>query len=214
MSPLHSYIDHTNLKPTATPQDISRLCQEAMEYHFYAVCVHGTYTAFAKAQLQQSPVKIATVIGFPLGAMTTAAKVFETTDAIKNGCDEIDMVLNIGALKAGDVATVAADIAAVRNAAKNVILKVIFENCYLTDQEIQQACKICVDHEIDFVKTSTGFGSSGASMAHVQLMKEAVGDQVKIKASGGIRDRETALAYIDLGVDRIGTSSGIAIVKE
>lgn len=214
MTPLHTYIDHTILKATATPQDIAQLCQEAIDHNFYAVCVNGTYTAFAKAELQQSSVQLATVVGFPLGAMTTAAKVCETKNAIHNGSDEIDMVLNIGALKAGDLDTVTKDIAAVRAASKNLMLKVIFENCYLTDDEKRQACRICKDLGVDFVKTSTGFGSGGATIADVQLMKEEVGDHVKIKASGGIRDRETALTYISLGVDRIGTSSGIAIVQE
>lgn len=214
MRSLNTYIDHTLLKATATQDDMIQLFNEAMEHDFYAVCVNGCYTAFAKACLKKSPVKIATVVGFPLGAMSTAAKVFETEDAIKNGADEIDMVLNIGALKAGDLTTVENDIAAVREASKYIVLKVIFENCYLTDEEKRTACKICLDAKVDFIKTSTGFGTGGATIEDVKLMKEEVGHQVKIKASGGIRDQETALQYIHLGIDRIGTSSGIQIINK
>lgn len=213
MKPLNTYIDHTLLQATATQNDIIQLCKEAVIHKFYAVCVAGCYTAFAKAQLQQSPVKTASVIGFPLGAMTTATKVFETKDALDNGADEIDMVLNIGVLKTADLKTVAADIAAVRKASQGAVLKVIFENCYLTDNEKRLACNICLDTGVDFIKTSTGFGTGGATLADIILMKTTVGDHLKIKASGGIKDRDTALAYIELGVDRIGTSSGIAIVQ-
>lgn len=213
MKSLNTYIDHTILKPTASQDDIEQLCKEALQHNFYAVCVNGCYTAFAKACLKQSNVKLATVIGFPLGAMSTAAKVFETEDAIANGADEIDMVLNIGALKAGDFKTVENDILAVRQASQNKVLKVIFENCYLTDNEKRIACQLCLAAGVDFIKTSTGFGTGGATIEDVKLMKEEVGNQLKIKASGGIRDQETAIKYIDLGVDRIGTSSGIKIVK-
>lgn len=213
MKPLNTYIDHTLLKATATQDDMIQLFNEAMEQDFYAVCVNGCYTAFAKACLKKSIVKVATVVGFPLGAMSTAAKVHETEDAIKNGADEIDMVLNIGALKAGDLTTVENDIAAVRAASKNRVLKVIFENCYLTDDEKRAACQICLDVEVDFIKTSTGYGTSGATLEDVKLMKAAVGNRIKIKASGGIRDKETALQYIHLGVDRIGTSSGLKIMN-
>jgi len=213
MKPLNTYIDHTLLKATATQNDIAQLCQEAIMHEFYAVCVAGCYTAFAKAQLRQTPVKIASVIGFPLGAMTTAAKVFETKDALDNGADEIDMVLNMGALKAGQLDLLATDIAAVRAASKGAVLKVIFENCYLTDAEKQLACRICLEVGVDFIKTSTGFGTGGATLADVALMKKAAGGRMKIKASGGVKDRDTALAYIALGADRIGTSSGIAIVQ-
>lgn len=214
MNPINTYIDHTQLKATTTLEDIIQLCNEAIEHDFYAVCVNGCYTAFAKACLKKSVVKVATVVGFPLGAITTAAKVFETEDAIKNGADEIDMVVNIGALKAGDLTTVENDIAAVRAASKNIVLKVIFENCYLTDDEKRIACHICLDAGVDFIKTSTGFGTSGATVEDVKLMKEVVGNRVKIKASGGIRDKETALQYIHLGVDRIGTSSGLKMMME
>lgn len=212
MKPLNTYIDHTLLKPTATQQNIEQLCNEAIMHEFYAVCVAGYYTAFAKACLQQTPVKVASVIGFPLGNLTTATKVFETKDALQHGADEIDMVLNIGALLAGDLKTVEQDIAAVRATSINAVFKVIFENCYLTDFQKQQACAICVDTGVDFIKTSTGFGTGGATLDDVKLMKKAVGNHLKIKASGGIKDKETALAYIALGVDRIGTSSGIQIV--
>jgi deoxyribose-phosphate aldolase len=214
MRPLNTYIDHTILKATATQDDIIQLIDEAVTHDFYAVCVNGGYTAFAKAYLKQSSVKLAVVVGFPLGAMSTETKVFETKDAISNGADEIDMVLNVGALKAGDLKTVQKDIDAVRAASDKKVLKVIFENCYLTDEQKRTACQICLDCGVDYVKTSTGFGTSGATLEDVQLMKAVVGDRIKIKASGGIRDRETALQYIDLGVDRIGTSSGIQILKQ
>jgi deoxyribose-phosphate aldolase len=212
MKPLNTYIDHTQLKATTTQREISQLCKEALQHGFYAVCVNGCYTAFAKAQLLQSPVKIATVVGFPLGAITTKTKVFETKEAILHGADEIDMVLNIGALKSGDLKSVEYDIAAVRKAAQHAVLKVIFENCYLTDVEKRAACQICLDNGVDFIKTSTGFGTGGATLEDVQLMKNEVGNRMKIKASGGIRDQETALKYIELGIDRIGTSSGIQIL--
>lgn len=214
MRPLNTYIDHTILKATATQDDIIQLIDQAVTHDFYAVCVNGGYTAFAKAYLKQSSVKLAVVVGFPLGAMSTETKVFETKDAISNGADEIDMVLNVGALKAGDLKTVQKDIDAVRAASDKKVLKVIFENCYLTDEQKRTACQICLDCGVDYVKTSTGFGTSGATLEDVQLMKAVVGDRIKIKASGGIRDRETALQYIDLGVDRIGTSSGIQILKQ
>lgn len=209
---LNKYIDHTLLTPNATQKDIAQLCKEAIKYQFYAVCVNGVHTAFAKKALQQSAVKLAAVVGFPLGASTTATKVFETQDAIQKGADEIDMVLNIGALKEGELSKVAQDIKAVREASSGKVLKVIFENCYLTDEEKRIACRLCLENEVDFVKTSTGFGTSGATLEDVALMKEVIGNQAQLKASGGIKDRATAQKYIDLGATRLGTSSGIAII--
>ncbi|SDR07367.1 deoxyribose-phosphate aldolase [Flagellimonas zhangzhouensis] len=202
------YIDHTNLKATATPSDIKKLCQEAMEYHFYAVCVNGCYVSLAKEALQNSNVKVAAVIGFPLGAMSTEAKIFEAKDCVKNGADEIDMVINIGWLKAKKNDAVRDEIKALKKAIGGTILKVIIETCYLTDAEKEIACTLSMEANADFVKTSTGFGTGGATLEDVQLMKRVVGDKAKIKASGGIKDKATALQYIELGVSRIGTSSG------
>ena len=210
---LRHYIDHTLLRPDATQKDIARLCKEAIEHQFYAVCINPGHLAFAKAQLQNSAVKLATVVGFPLGASTTAIKVYETRDAINRGADEIDMVINIGALKEGDYSLVNQDIKEVREAAEGKVLKVIFENCYLSDEEKRIACRLCLENEVDYIKTSTGFGSSGATYDDVHLMKAEVGDQLKIKASGGIRDRLTAEKYIELGADRIGTSSAATFIN-
>jgi len=206
------YIDHTNLKATATPSDIEKLCKEAMSYNFYAVCVNGCYVFLAKNALQNSNVKIAAVIGFPLGAMSTEAKIFEAKDCVKNGADEIDMVINVGWLKAKKFDTVRDEIKGIKEAIGDTILKVILETCYLTDEEIEIACTLSVEANADFVKTSTGFGSGGATLEDVQLMKRIVGNKAKIKASGGIKDKATAFQYIELGVSRIGTSSGPALL--
>ena len=210
---LHQYIDHTLLKAMATQKDIAQLCEEAIENQFFAVCVNGVHTAFAKAQLIASSVKLATVVGFPLGASKTLTKVFETQQALQDGSDEIDMLLNIGALKEGNHSLVREDIRAIRRVSEGKILKVIFENCYLSDEEKRIACGLCPEVGVDFVKTSTGFGSGGATIADVLLMKEEVGDAIEIKASGGIKDRETALKFINAGATRIGTSSGKNIIK-
>ena len=213
MKDLNKYIDHTQLKAFATLEDIKTLCEEAMKYNFYAVCVNGCHVKFTKNILQNSEVKIASVIGFPLGSMSTAAKVFEAEEAIKDGADEIDMVINIGWLKEGKLEKVKQDISAVKKAIGNKILKVIIETCYLSDEEKKTVCKLAVEAKADFVKTSTGFGTGGATIEDVKLMKEAVENKLQIKASGGIRDAETAKKYIKIGVDRIGTSSGIKIVE-
>lgn len=210
---LENYIDHTLLKPTASKADILQLCKEAIEYQFYAICVHGCYVKICKKSLKNSNVKIAAVIGFPLGAMSTKAKVFEAEDCIKNGADEIDMVINIGWLKSGKIDKVTSEIKKIKNAVGDKVLKVIIETCYLTDKEKKIACKAVVEAKADFLKTSTGFGPEGATIADVILMMLAVDGKVKIKASGGIRDAITAKEYIDLGVSRIGTSSGIKIVE-
>tara|TARA_R110002072_G_scaffold117281_10_gene248256 strand:- start:3386 stop:4057 length:672 start_codon:yes stop_codon:yes gene_type:complete len=212
MQDLNKYIDHTLLKAFATEEDILKLCQEAVEYEFYAVCVNSCYVAFAKAQLAQSPVKICAVVGFPLGAMSTAAKAFEAKQAILDGADEIDMVINIGLLKSENFDAVWKDIEGVKNAIGDKVLKVILETCYLNKPEIIKASELALLSGADFVKTSTGFGTGGATFEDVQLMKSVVKDQAKVKASGGIKDRVTALEYIALGAERIGTSSGIDIV--
>lgn len=210
---LADYIDHTNLKPDATVEAIKQLCEEAITYGFKAVCVNGCHIPLAMSVLSATNVKIATVIGFPLGAMSTAAKVYEAKDAIADGVDEVDMVLNIGWLKSRMDERVKEEIAQIKNVIRDKVLKVILETCYLTDDEKQRACRLAMAAGADFVKTSTGFGSGGATFDDVQLMKTVVGDKAQIKASGGIRDRETALKYVRLGVTRIGTSSGPILVK-
>ncbi|WP_291867899.1 deoxyribose-phosphate aldolase [Maribacter sp.] len=207
------YIDHTILKPTATVLDIKNLCKEAVDYNFYAVCVNGCFVEIAKKELQNSKVKLAAVIGFPLGAMSTKAKVSEAIECVASGADEIDMVINIGQLKSGDSNFVRSEIKQIKKAIGDTVLKVIIETCFLTTGEKKEATKLTMEAGADFVKTSTGFGTGGATLEDVQLMKSIVGDTVKIKASGGVRDKETALEYIKLGVSRIGTSSGIAIVS-
>ncbi|MEM5538168.1 deoxyribose-phosphate aldolase [Olleya sp. AS48] len=213
MKPLSKYIDHTILKATATKADIIQLCQEAIQHQFFSVCVNSCYVSLAKAELKDSDVKVCSVIGFPLGAMSTIAKVEETKQALKDGADEIDMVLNIGLLKSKAFETVFEDIKAVKKVMPNNTLKVILETCYLNNQEINEASKLAIKAKAEFIKTSTGFGTSGATIEAVTIMKEAINNgTTKIKASGGIRDTDTALQYINLGVDRIGTSNGIAIV--
>ena len=211
---LSDYIDHTLLNPTATEKQILNLCQEAIAYGFKAVCVNGCWVALAAELLKGSTVQVATVVGFPLGAMTTKAKVEEARDTLKNGADEVDMVINIGWLKSQSYDKVQHEIAQVKKVVGDKILKVILETGYLTDEEKKMVCELAVKAKADYVKTSTGFGPSGATFEDVMLMKEAVKNNALIKASGGIRDKETALRYIELGVSRIGTSSGVKLVTE
>lgn len=213
MIEVNKYIDHTLLKPTATPKDIKTLCKEANEYQFYAVCVNSGYAFLASNELKDSQCRVAATVGFPLGASSSRSKIEEARKCIEDGADEIDMVINLGLLRGGLVKSVREEISGVKDAIGRRILKVIIETCYLSNEEKAMACKIAVKAGADFVKTSTGFGSGGATIHDVVLMKEAVDDKTKIKASGGIRDLETALQYIDLGVDRIGTSSGIQIIN-
>ena len=210
---LNKYIDHTILKATASSSDVQKLCEEAIEHEFYSVCVNGCYVADAKHILQGSDVKIAAVVGFPLGAMTTAAKVFEAKEALENGASEIDMVINVAKLKDGEFEYVENEIRQIKEAIGDNILKVIIETCYLTDEEKVKACELSLVAKADFVKTSTGFGTGGATYEDVKLMKSVVGDNAKVKASGGVRDKETAQKYVELGAERLGTSSGIDIVK-
>ena len=210
--PLENYIDHTLLKPSATTENIFQLCDEAKKYNFFAVCVNGSFVKLAKRELINSNVKIAAVVGFPLGAAAPSIKVLETKTYINDGADEIDMVINIGMLKSKDFKYVENEIIAVKNELGDRVLKVIIETCYLTDEEKRVVCKIAMKAGADFVKTSTGFGTNGATIADVKLIKEVLKGQLSIKASGGISDKETALNYISLGVTRIGTSSGIKIV--
>ncbi|MBT8252453.1 MAG: deoxyribose-phosphate aldolase [Bacteroidia bacterium] len=210
---LNKLIDHTLLKPAASSQDIIGLCKEAIDYDFYSVCVNGSFVKTAYHELQDTDIKVCAVVGFPLGAMSTEVKVFEAKNAIHDGADEIDMVLHIGALKAGDKDYVLNDIQKVKAAVGNKVLKVILETCELTNDQIITACELCIEADADFVKTSTGFSSGGATVEAVRLMKSTVGNHAKVKASGGIRDYETAMKFVHLGVERLGVSSGIAIMK-
>ena len=214
MKPLNTYIDHTLLKPTATEAEIVALCEEARQFDFYAVCVNSCYLPVAKKALQGSGVKLAAVIGFPLGAMATEAKVKETVYCISQGADEIDMVINLGWLRSGMQQEIVQEIEQIKAVVGEGILKVILETCYLSQSEIKLACDLSLQGGADFVKTSTGFGSGGAPLEAVKIMKESVGEKAGIKASGGIRDRETALEYISAGATRIGTSSGVKMMKE
>ena len=201
------YIDYTLLKATATPADIEKLCKEALEYGFYSVCVNSGYVPLAAQLLKDTDTKVCTVVGFPLGAMSTQAKLYETSVALTQGAQEIDMVLNVGLFLSGNVDKVLEEIALLKQETGDRVLKVIIETCYLNDEQKRLASQVCVDAGADFVKTSTGFGTGGATLADVQLIKEVVGDRAKIKASGGIRDKQTALQYISLGVSRIGASA-------
>jgi len=209
------YIDHTLLKAPSTPSDVEKLCKEAKDNNFFAVCVNPAYVSLSKEMLADSNVKVATVIGFPLGANTMETKVYESENAIKNGTDELDMVLNIGRLKAQQYDYIYDEIHAISSVSKNSkkLLKVIIETCYLSKEEKISAVVISKLAGADFVKTSTGFGSGGAELEDVALMKFLAGNEVKVKASGGIRDLETALKMIGCGADRIGTSSGLKIIQ-
>lgn len=210
---LSHYIDHTLLRPEATSRQIEVLCQEAREHGFFSVCVNTSYVKKCATLLQGSSVQVCCVVGFPLGAMDTASKAFETATAIKNGATEIDMVLHIGALKEGLKDYVTQDIAAVVQAAAGKTVKVIIETSLLTDEEKKRACQCALQAGAHFVKTSTGFGGGGATVEDVKLMKAVVGDRAQVKASGGIKDLPTAQAMIAAGASRLGTSSGIALVK-
>ena len=206
-------IDHTLLKPDAVRAEIEQLCSEALDYGFAGVCVNPSYVQTAVKLLRGSSVNVCTVIGFPLGATSTAAKVFETTQALQDGAQELDMVINVGMLKSNDCSFVRNDIAAVVKAAqiRNAATKVILETCLLTDEEIIIVCSLAKDAGADFVKTSTGFSKGGATVHDIALMRKTVGAAMGVKASGGIRTREQALAMIAAGATRIGTSSSILI---
>lgn len=208
-------MDHTLLKPEATKQQIEKLCKEAKEYGFYSVCVNPIWVKEAAQQLKNSNVKVCTVIGFPLGATTPGVKAFEAKNAIDNGASEVDMVIAIGKLKAGEYTAVQEDIGAVVNAAKGkALVKVIIETCLLTEAEKVKACQLAVQAGADYVKTSTGFSTAGAKVEDIRLMRKTVGEDIGVKASGGIRDKETALKMIEAGASRIGASSSVAIVSE
>ncbi len=210
---LAKYIDHTILKPDATKEDIRILCEEAKTYGFASVCVNPYWVSYAKQLLQDTDVAICTVVGFPLGATPACVKAYETSQAIEDGADEIDMVINIGALKSQDTQTVLEDIKAVVKASKQKLVKVIIETCLLTDEQKRLACQLALEAQADFVKTSTGFSNHGATLVDVALMKSVVKDQAKVKASGGIRDYATAMSMIEAGASRLGTSSGVKITK-
>jgi len=205
-------IDHTILKPEATEAQARRVCEEAIAHGFFAVCVNPLFVPVVVSALAGSSVATCSVVGFPLGASPSSGKVFEAAWAVNHGAGEIDMVIQIGAMKAGAHDVVAADIAAVRRACGKALLKVILETCLLTDTEKRAVCRIARDEGADFVKTSTGFGGAGATIADVALMRAAVGAEMGVKASGGVRDVATAIAMVQAGASRIGTSNGVAIV--
>lgn len=213
MTNLASYIDHTILKPDASAKDIEKLCAEAREFRFFSVCVNGSRVEQARHLLEGTDVKVACVVGFPLGAADADAKRYETEAAIDNGAHEIDVVLNIGRLKDGDDTYVLRELRDVAEAADERTVKVILETCLLTREEKIRACHLVLDSGAHFVKTSTGFSTGGATLDDVKLLREIVGPTFGVKASGGIRDTATALAMIEAGATRLGTSGGVAIVK-
>ncbi|WP_018658708.1 deoxyribose-phosphate aldolase [Allofustis seminis] len=213
MTNIAKYIDHTLLKPDATQEQIKKLTDKAKEYGFMSVCVNPTWVKFCANELKDSDVRVCTVIGFPLGANTSEVKAFETRDAIANGADEVDMVINIGELKAGNTKDVQKDIEAVVEAANGTLVKVIIETCLLSEEEKVVACQLAKAAGADFVKTSTGFSTGGATASDIRLMRETVGEEMGVKASGGVHNFEEAMAMIEAGASRIGASSGIAIVQ-
>ena len=205
--------DHTILKADATKEDVKKVCEEAMAYSFCSVCVNSYYVPYVAELLHGSDVKICTVVGFPLGAMSTRAKALEAKIAVMDGADEVDMVINIGALKDKDYDVVLEDIRAVKEACGNALLKVIIETCLLTDEEKIKACELSKEANADFVKTSTGFSTAGAKVEDVRLMRDTVGNDMGVKASGGIHDKEFANALVEAGASRLGTSATINIVE-
>ncbi|WP_342610409.1 deoxyribose-phosphate aldolase [Staphylococcus hsinchuensis] len=207
------YIDHTLLKPDSTREQVDKIIEEAKQYHFKSVCLNPSHVAYAAEKLQDSDVLVCTVIGFPLGATTTEVKRFETENAIKNGASEIDMVINIGALKDGNYDDVQSDIEAVVKAAQQHTVKVIIETCLLTDEEKVKASELSKAAGAHFVKTSTGFAGGGATAEDVKLMKETVGDDLEVKASGGVRNLEDFNKMLEAGATRIGASAGVQIIQ-
>lgn len=210
---INSYIDHTLLKPESTQEQIDHLIAEAKKHNFASVCVNPTWVSYSAKQLADSDVNVCTVVGFPLGANTSAVKAFEAKDAIANGADEVDMVINIGRLKSGQYQEVQDDIKAVVDASGDKLVKVIIETCLLTKEEKIKACQLSVAAGADYVKTSTGFSTGGATVADVSLMRQTVGSNIGVKASGGARSLKDALAFVEAGATRIGTSSGVIIVN-
>lgn len=212
---VNRYIDHTVLKADARVSDIVKACEEAKAYSFYSVCVNSYYVPLVKRELSGSEVKVCAVVGFPLGASIAAVKAYEADLAIQSGADEIDMVINIAALKDGNLDVVYEDILAVKEkTAGRAVLKVIIETCLLTDAEKVAACELSVKAGAEFVKTSTGFSTGGATVEDIALMRKTVGPELGVKASGGVRDFETALAMIEAGATRIGASASVAIAEK
>ena len=211
---LNKYIDHTNLKATSTMMDIEKLCNEAIEYGFASVCVNPYYVSLASELLKGSNIGVCTVVGFPLGMNTLSLKEYEAIDAINNGATEIDMVINIGALKDKDYEYVKKEIETIRDSIGGKTLKVIIETCYLTDEEIIKMTEICNETFVNFIKTSTGFGSDGAKLEQVEMINHYKEEILEIKASGGIKTRDDMISMIEAGATRIGTSSGVKIMKE
>lgn len=211
---LNSYIDHTYLKPEGTQVEIDQLIKEAIDYQFKTVCINPTWIEYANAALRGTDVEVCTVIGFPLGAMSTESKIFEARDAIDKGADEVDMVINIGMLKNRDLDYVSSEIRSIKNTCQNKILKVIIETALLTEEEIALASQAVLQGGGDFVKTSTGFSTRGASVEDVRLIKSIVENNCKIKASGGIRTHEDMMAMIEAGADRIGASAGKVLLGQ
>ncbi|MFH2069621.1 MAG: deoxyribose-phosphate aldolase [Elusimicrobiota bacterium] len=207
-----SLIDHTLLKANATQEEIGKLCEEARKFKFASVCINPAYVSMCAQLLKGSGVRVCTVVGFPLGATTPTAKAIESRDAVANGADEIDMVINIGALKSGNHQLVLEDIKAIREATKGKLLKVILETAYLTKEEKIKGCLLSKEAGADFVKTSTGFGPSGATVEDVRLMREVVGPSIGVKAAGGIRSTEDARKMVEAGATRIGASASVSIV--
>lgn len=213
MKDLEKYIDHTLLKPEASLESIKKLCDEASKYGFCSVCVNSSYVKDAKEFLTNDDVKVCSVVGFPLGAMSSKAKAYEAKIACEDGAKEIDMVINVGWVKSKRFDLVEQDIKMLRDACEGAVLKVILETALLSKDEIVKVCEICKKIKVDFVKTSTGFSSRGASLEDIETMKSVVKDEVKIKASGGIRDYKTAVAFIKAGANRLGVSAGVEIIK-
>jgi len=211
---LNNYIDHTNLNAYATLEDIKKLCDEAIKYHFTSVCVSPSYVETAKQLLEGTTVLVTTVVGFPLGGSTLAVKEYEAIDAVNNGADEIDMVINIGAVKNGDYEYVKQEIMDIMSAIDGKTLKVIIETCYLNEEEIKKLTEICNETFVNFIKTSTGFGPRGASLEDIEIINKYKNEVLEVKASGGIKTLEKAEEFINLGVTRIGTSHGLEIMNE
>lgn len=209
---ISKYIDHTLLKSTVTERDIIEHCEEAKKHHFFSVCINSCYIPLAKQLLHRSDVKICAAVGFPLGTMKTEAKVFEAKNAIEDGAQEIDIVINQGLLKSRNYVAVLKDISDVKIAVGRIPLKVVIEISELSKNEIIKACEICLDAKVDYIKTSTGFSKSGATLTAVKIIKKTVKERLKIEATGDIKDLETIQKYINIGANRIGTSSGIDIV--
>lgn len=210
---MNKYIDHTVLKAATTKEAVKAVCEEAIEYNFMSVCINPTHVAYAAELLKDVESKVCTVIGFPLGANTPEVKAFETRNAIENGADEVDMVINVGAAKDGNWELVERDIKAVVDAANGTLTKVIIETCYLTDEEKVKACEISKKVGADFVKTSTGFGTGGATKEDIELMRKTVGPDMGVKASGGVRSKEDFDTMVNAGATRIGASSGVLIMQ-